>query len=100
MPVIDVRNLPRYAAQIPEWEVVDNHHLRRVVKTKAFADGLKLVNRIGAIAEREGHHPDLVLKWGRVRIEVWTHAVDGLTDNDFILAAKIDRLLRSRKTPR
>lgn len=93
MPVIDVRNLPAYAARVPGWKIVNGHHLRRVVRTRGFIDGLKLVNRIGRLAEREGHHPDLVLKWGRVEIEVTTHAVDGLTDNDFILAAKINRLL-------
>lgn len=57
-----------------------------------FAEALSFVNRIGALAETEGHHPDLHLAWGKVRIEIWTHAIGGLSESDFILAAKIDAL--------
>lgn len=74
------------------WQVVDGHHLARVYHLPDFASGLALVNRIGALAEAEDHHPDLLLAWGRVQITLWTHSVGGLSRNDFILAAHIDRL--------
>jgi 4a-hydroxytetrahydrobiopterin dehydratase len=76
------------------WEVVGVERLRRRVKTGDFAESMALAVRIGFVAEAEGHHPDLEIGWGRVGIEITTHAVKGLTRNDFILAAKIDRLLR------
>jgi len=74
------------------WEVVDGHHLRRVYRLPDFASGLALVNSIGALAQAQDHHPDLLLAWGRVEITLWTHSVSGLSRNDFILAAHIDRL--------
>ena len=80
--------------QVPEWEVVDNHHIRRTLPTGDFADALELANRIGALAEDQWHHPDLHVVWGKVGVEIWTHKIDGLTESDFILAAKIDQLAR------
>lgn len=74
------------------WRVVDEHHLERQFDFPDFVTALALVNRVGAIAEEEGHHPDLYLTWGKVRITIYTHKVDGLTRSDFILAAKIDQL--------
>ena len=78
--------------QIDGWKCVDGHHLSKSFEFEDFAQGLAFVNRVGALAEEQGHHPDLFLKWGLVRAEIYTHAVDGLTENDFILAAKIDQL--------
>lgn len=78
-------------AQIPGWEVVDGHHLRRTFRFRDFAEALGFVNRVGAVAEAEGHHPDLHLAWGRVAVEIWTHKIDGLTESDFVMAAKVDR---------
>ena len=78
--------------QVPAWEIAAEHHLRRVFKFPDFRTALDFVNRVGALAETEGHHPDILLTWGKVEITLWTHAVDGLTENDFIMAAKIDRL--------
>lgn len=66
--------------------------ISRDFKFKNFIHALEFVNKVGAIAETEGHHPDIILKWGFVNVELWTHAVGGLTQNDFILASKIDRL--------
>jgi 4a-hydroxytetrahydrobiopterin dehydratase len=71
--------------------VVDGHHLRKSYKFKNFQDALAFVNRVGAVAEAEGHHPDISFTWGRARIEIWTHSVDGLSESDFVLAAKVDR---------
>lgn len=80
------------AWHVDGWDVVDGHHLRREWTFEDFAQALAFVNRVGALAELQGHHPDLFLKWGLVRAEVYTHSVDGLTEDDFILAAKIDRV--------
>jgi 4a-hydroxytetrahydrobiopterin dehydratase len=74
------------------WHVVGEHHLEREFQFPDFAQALAFTNRVGIVAEEEGHHPDIHLSWGRVRIEIWTHAVNGLTRSDFILAAKLNRL--------
>lgn len=79
------------------WRLVDGHHLEKDYVFPDFAQGLAFVDRVGAIAEAEGHHPDLYLAWGKVRITLWTHKVDGLTESDFVLAAKCDRALELRK---
>jgi len=82
-----------------EWEVVDGHDkLRRRVKTDDFGASMALAVRIGYVAEAEGHHPDLHVHWGRLVIDLTTHAAKGLTRNDFVLAAKIDRLLNPRRS--
>ncbi|HEY3056251.1 MAG TPA: 4a-hydroxytetrahydrobiopterin dehydratase [Thermoanaerobaculia bacterium] len=75
------------------WHVADEHHLEKEFRFPDFEQALSFTNAVGAIAEREGHHPDIHLAWGKVRIEIWTHKIDGLTRSDFILAAKIDRIL-------
>jgi 4a-hydroxytetrahydrobiopterin dehydratase len=75
------------------WEVQDGHHLHKQYTFKNFADALAFVNRVGEVAESEGHHPDIFLTWGKVGITTWTHAIDGLTESDFVLAAKADAVL-------
>ena len=75
------------------WSVIDNHHLQKTVRFQNFAEALQYVNRIGAMAEEQNHHPDLLLAWGRVEITVWTHKIDGLSESDFIFAAKCDALV-------
>ena len=82
-------------AQLAGWEVVREHHLEKTYTFPDFQTALVFVNRAGAIAEQEGHHPDLHLSWGKVAVEIWTHKIDGLTESDFILAAKIDQIPRS-----
>ncbi|MES1260232.1 MAG: 4a-hydroxytetrahydrobiopterin dehydratase [Acidobacteriota bacterium] len=74
------------------WEVVDGHHLHKVFKFPDFARALDFVNRIGAVAEEQGHHPDILLAWGKVEITLFTHTIDGISANDYKLAAAIDRL--------
>src|SRR5216683_5113116 len=78
-----------------EWKVVNQHHLTRAFTFPDFKQALDFVNRVGTLAEEQGHHPDILLKWGKVEITLWTHKIDGLTESDFIMAAKIDRLPRS-----
>jgi 4a-hydroxytetrahydrobiopterin dehydratase len=77
---------------LPGWRVVDGHHLEKRFTFPDFAQGLAFVNRAGAVAEQEGHHPDLHLSFGKVTVTVWTHAIDGLSESDFVLAAKLDAL--------
>ena len=78
--------------QLQGWRVLDGHHLTKTYEFEDFAGALAYVNRLGAVAEAEGHHPDIYLAWGRVRVEIWTHKIDGLTESDFILAAKADQV--------
>ncbi len=82
-------------SQIDRWDVVNEHHLTKTYTFKNFVEALAFVNRVGEIAEREGHHPDVYLAWGKVRLEIWTHKIDGLTESDFIFAAKCDEALRA-----
>jgi 4a-hydroxytetrahydrobiopterin dehydratase len=78
------------------WEIENGHHLSKQYKFKNFVEALAFTNRVGEVAEREGHHPDIYLTWGKVGIKIWTHAIDGLTESDFVLAAKADAVLDSR----
>lgn len=89
-PALTPAELTKLLAEVPGWNIVDGHHLRRQYKFPDFARALSWVNRIGAIAEAEQHHPDLELGWGRVVVTSYTHSVGGLSVNDFILAAKLD----------
>ncbi len=73
------------------WTINDKGRLERLYPFPDFAQALAFVNRLGAVAEREGHHPDLHLSWGKCRVELWTHKIKGLTESDFYMAAKTDR---------
>ncbi len=85
--------LPALMAQLPSgWRVVNDHHLEKEFKFKDFRQALDFTNRVGELAEAQGHHPDLLLAWGKVVVTLWTHKVDGLTESDFVLAAKADEL--------
>jgi 4a-hydroxytetrahydrobiopterin dehydratase len=97
VPPLTADEIAPLAKQLPGWEVVDHHHLHRKRATEEFVDALKLANKIGAVAEKAGHHPDLLVAYGRLEITIFTHKIDGLTKSDFILAAKIDEVLASRK---
>lgn len=76
------------------WELEGEAKLKKSFRFPDFATALAFVNQVGAIAEAEGHHPDLLLAWGKVDVTLWTHAIDGLSDSDFILAAKIEAIPR------
>lgn len=78
--------------EVPDWEVVREHHLHRVFRFPDFQKALDFVNRAGAIAEEQSHHPDILLAWGKAEVTIFTHKIDGLTESDFVLAAKIDRV--------
>lgn len=76
-----------------EWEVVHEHHLEKEYRFRNFREALDFTDRVGELAEEQGHHPDIHLAWGSVRLEIWTHKIDGLHESDFVFAAKADRLL-------
>ncbi|MGE5487613.1 MAG: 4a-hydroxytetrahydrobiopterin dehydratase [bacterium] len=92
IPPLAGEPLADLSRQTPAWTVVDGHHIERTWKFPDFRQALAFVNRIGALAEEQGHHPDIFLTWGEVRVKIFTHKIDGLSESDFILAAKIDRL--------
>jgi 4a-hydroxytetrahydrobiopterin dehydratase len=75
------------------WEVINEHHLEKAFTFKNFREAIAFTNRVGELAEQQRHHPDIYLAWGRVKITIWTHKIDGLTESDFIMAAKIDPLM-------
>ena len=91
MPPLGPAEIAPLLAQIKNWEVVEGRRIRKTYTFVDFARALAFVNKIGEIAEAEGHHPDLLLSWGKVGVELWTHKIDGLSESDFIMAAKIDR---------
>jgi len=81
------------STEVADWNVTDNKKLNRSFKFKDFLTALAFVNKVGEIAEAEGHHPNICFTWGKVDFEIWTHAIGGLHENDFILAAKINEIL-------
>ncbi len=94
IPPLKGPDLEKLHKSVPGWTVVNEHHLRREFRFPDFQHALDFVNRVGAVAEQQGHHPDILLAWGKAEITLWTHKIDGLTESDFIMAAKIDRLGR------
>jgi 4a-hydroxytetrahydrobiopterin dehydratase len=92
VPPLKGDELRDFAGQVDGWVIVDDHHITKSYKFPDFAQALAFVNRIGAVAEEQGHHPDIELAWGSVGVKTYTHKIDGLTESDFILAAKIDQL--------
>src|ERR1700730_11051906 len=95
VPPMKGRELQRILQLVPDWKVVDEHHITRTFTFPDFKQALDFVNRVGEIAEHQGHHPDILLAWGKAEITMWTHKIDVLTQSDFIRAAKIDQLLRA-----
>ncbi len=95
-PPLKGTELENLRTQVPDWKVVNEHHILREFKFRNFREALAFVNRVGELAEEQGHHPDIFLAWGKVQVTLWTHKIDGLTESDFIMAAKIDRLAASQ----
>jgi 4a-hydroxytetrahydrobiopterin dehydratase len=75
-----------------DWQLVDGHHLEKEYRFSNFVEALAFTNRVGQLAEEVDHHPEIFLTWGKVRLKIWTHKIDGLTESDFVWAAKADRL--------
>lgn len=81
-----------YLKLLNGWKLVNTHHITKKFNFKNFREALSFTNKVGKLAEKEGHHPDILLKWGAVEVFLFTHALNGLSINDFILAAKIDKI--------
>jgi 4a-hydroxytetrahydrobiopterin dehydratase len=102
IPPLTAGEIETLKPQLPEWEIVEEDgvkHLRRVFKFPDFAQALSFANDIGEAAEGEDHHPRLVVAWGKMVVEWWTHAINGLHRNDFVMAAKTDTLFEQQSSP-
>jgi len=91
VPPLNEDQIARLLKQVPGW-AIENGHLCKIHTFPDFAQALAFVNRVGALAEEQGHHPDIYLAWGKVKLELWTHKINGLTERDFIFAAKASEL--------
>ena len=95
VPPLKGQELANVASELDSgWRVVNEHHLEKEYKFKNFREALDFTNKVGELAESQGHHPDIYLAWGQVKLTIWTHKIDGLTESDFVMAAKADKLLR------
>jgi 4a-hydroxytetrahydrobiopterin dehydratase len=92
VPALRGEEIEKLLAQLQDWQVINEHHLQKTFGFKDFRESLEFVNRVGELAESQGHHPDICFGWGQAEIRIWTHKIDGLTESDFVLAAKIDKL--------
>lgn len=93
VPPLKGRQLSAFASQLkPGWRVVDEHHLEKEYPFKNFREALDFTNQVGELAEAQNHHPDIYLAWGKVKLTLWTHKIDGLSESDFVFAAKVDDL--------
>jgi 4a-hydroxytetrahydrobiopterin dehydratase len=90
---MEKQEIARLVAELLGWEVVDQHHLKKNYKFANFREAQDFVVTVGNLADEQGHHPDICYGWGKAEILIWTHKIDGLTESDFILAAKIDKLM-------
>ncbi len=91
-PPMKGEEIEKLLKQLEGWQVIDEHHLQKIYRFKDFRQSLEFVNRVGNLAEQQGHHPDICFGWGKADVTIWTHKIDGLSESDFVLAAKIDKL--------
>ena len=98
-PPLTAEQIAPLQAQLEGWSVEDGKKLVKSFKLKNFVQAVDFVDRITPVAEGEGHHPDLLVRWGEVRVDLWTHKIGGLSENDFIMAAKIDRVFQAIPQP-
>ena len=92
VPPFTKAQIAEYLPQVQGWELIDEKKIAKNYKFKDFAEAMRFVNKVAVIAESEGHHPDIVVSWNKVKLELSTHAIGGLSENDFIVAAKINNL--------
>ena len=92
VPPMKGEEIEELLPELEGWQVVDEHHLQKLYRFKDFRESLEFVNRVGKLAEQQGHHPDICFGWGKAEVTIWTHKIDGLSESDFVLAAKIDKL--------
>lgn len=95
-PILEGKELQEYYNNLQKgWELIDEHHLEKTFNFKDFKQALDFTYNIGQMSEEEGHHPNIHLSWGKVEVKIYTHIIDGLSENDFIWASKADRLYNS-----
>ncbi len=92
MPALTAEEIAALLARVEGWRVEDDRRLKKTFRFGDFVGAVEFVTRLTPVVEAEGHHPNLSVRWGAVGVTIWTHAIDALTDNDFILAAKLDQL--------
>lgn len=92
VPPMGSEEIAKLAPQLKGWEIINQHHLQKSYRFSNFREAQDFVTRVGNLAEEQGHHPDICFGWGIAEIKIWTHKINGLTESDFILAAKIDEL--------
>lgn len=92
VPPMGPEEIGKLAPQLKGWEIINQHHLQKSYRFSNFREAQDFVTRVGNLAEEQGHHPDICFGWGIAEIKIWTHKINGLTESDFILAAKIDEL--------
>lgn len=93
VPPLEGAELERLASELGGgWQIVNGHHLEKEFRFPDFAEALAFTNRVGGLAEEVNHHPDIELSWGRVKLTIYTHKIDGLNEADFVWAAKVDQL--------
>jgi len=92
VPPLGTDPIAGYLKELGGWKVIENHHLTKGYTFPDFKTALAFVDGVGALAEEQGHHPDIYLAWGNVRVDIWTHKINGLTESDFVFAAKCDRV--------
>ena len=92
VPPLKGDEIQKFLGELTDWQAVNEHQLQKSYPFQNFRETLSFVNRVGELAEEQGHHPDICFGWGKADISIWTHKIDGLTESDFVLAAKIDRL--------
>src|SRR5690348_14174048 len=92
-PPLEGEQLEELHSQLSKgWKVIDEHHLEKEFKFKDFQQALDFTNEVGELAESVNHHPDIYLAWGQVKLTLWTHTIDGLSESDFVFAAKVDKI--------
>ncbi|MDX6382665.1 MAG: 4a-hydroxytetrahydrobiopterin dehydratase [Blastocatellia bacterium] len=92
VPPLQGPEIKTLLSQLDGWQVINEHHLQKSYSFPDFRASLQFVNLIGELAESQGHHPDICFGWGKAEVTIFTHKIDGLTESDFVLAAKIDKL--------
>ena len=96
-PLATQEEIDKFMPQIPDWEIIELNGVKQLLRIfifDNFRDALSFTNKVGAIAEDEGHHPAILTEWGKVTVTWWTHKIHGLHVNDFIMSAKTDKLIR------
>lgn len=93
IPSLSGEEIQKYLAEISDWEVLENKKIKKEFKFKDFKEAIIFVNKVAEIAEQEDHHPDIYIDYNKVILELWTHKIGGLHENDFILASKINKII-------